>query len=78
MINYAREDTHYLLYIYECMKKSLVECGNEEKNLLKSAFSRSSITCLRVIILARINIYALINVLNGLVLLISEVQETVF
>ncbi|KAG1672907.1 Exosome component 10 [Nymphon striatum] len=47
MIKYAREDTHYLLYIYEKMKKDLIESGNEDFNLLKSVFSRSKETCLR-------------------------------
>ena len=27
MMKYAREDTHYLLYIYDCLRKELVERG---------------------------------------------------
>jgi exosome complex exonuclease RRP6 len=27
MIKYAREDTHFLLYIYDCMRKELIEKG---------------------------------------------------
>ena len=27
MMKYAREDTHYLLYIYDCLRKELIERG---------------------------------------------------
>ncbi|GFR29338.1 hypothetical protein TNCT_245141, partial [Trichonephila clavata] len=45
MIKYAREDTHYLLYVYDCMKNDLVTAGNEMKNLLYSTFDRSKVIC---------------------------------
>uniref|UniRef100_A0A2C9JNJ3 Exosome complex component 10 homolog n=1 Tax=Biomphalaria glabrata TaxID=6526 RepID=A0A2C9JNJ3_BIOGL len=41
LINYAREDTHYLLYIYDMMKNQLLERGNAQKNLLMSVYERS-------------------------------------
>ncbi|XP_055864722.1 exosome component 10-like [Biomphalaria glabrata] len=41
LINYAREDTHYLLYIYDMMKNQLLERGNAQKNLLLSVYERS-------------------------------------
>ena len=27
MLKYAREDTHYLLFIYDCLRKELIEKG---------------------------------------------------
>jgi len=27
MLKYAREDTHYLLYVYDCLRKELIEEG---------------------------------------------------
>ncbi|XP_076358912.1 exosome complex component 10-like [Tachypleus tridentatus] len=47
MIQYAREDTHYLLYIYDHMKRDLVSKGNDQKNLLISVFQRSKTVCLK-------------------------------
>ncbi|KAH9499357.1 Exosome component 10, partial [Bulinus truncatus] len=41
LINYAREDTHYLLYIYDLMRNQLVDHGNAQNNLLSSVFERS-------------------------------------
>lgn len=48
MLKYAREDTHYLLYIYDCLKNDLLQKGNEVKNLLHSTFQRSKVICLKV------------------------------
>ncbi|XP_053378840.1 exosome component 10-like [Mercenaria mercenaria] len=45
---YAREDTHYLLHIYDKMKNELLERGNESKNLLMSVLHRSTQVCLKV------------------------------
>ncbi|XP_054712256.1 exosome component 10-like [Uloborus diversus] len=47
MIKYARQDTHYLLYVYDCLKRDLIQSGNERKNLLLSTFDRSKIICLK-------------------------------
>lgn len=47
MIYYARQDTHYLLYLYDLMKNHLIEKANGSHNLLISVFSRSSIVCLK-------------------------------
>ncbi|XP_015928084.2 exosome complex component 10 [Parasteatoda tepidariorum] len=47
MIKYAREDTHYLLYVYDCLKNDLINQGNEMKNLLHSTFERSKSICLK-------------------------------
>lgn len=47
MLKYAREDTHYLLYIYDQMRADLLQKGAQEdnknpKNLLKQAMIRSN------------------------------------
>lgn len=48
LMKYAREDTHYLLYIYDRMKKELIERGNEQKNLLHSVIQKSTRVCAQV------------------------------
>ena len=52
MLRYAREDTHYLLYVYDVMRNQLINGGNEMKNLLRSVYSKSKIICgsVRIII----------------------------
>ncbi|XP_033122745.1 exosome component 10-like [Anneissia japonica] len=47
MKKYAREDTHYLLYIYHIMKNTLLDRGNNNKNLLQSTLERSKEVCLK-------------------------------
>ena len=32
MLKYAREDTHYLLYIYDVMREALIEKGISSMN----------------------------------------------
>jgi hypothetical protein len=48
MLCYAREDTHYLLYIYDMMKNSLIQKGNTNKNLLLSVLDKSRLVCSKV------------------------------
>ena len=48
LIKYAREDTHYLIFIYIQMKNDLIAKGNKEKNLLRAVFERSKNVCLKV------------------------------
>ncbi|GAB1606032.1 exosome component 10-like [Argonauta hians] len=48
LVNYAREDTHYLLYIYDCIKNELIENGNLTKNLVKAVLHRSVEICKKV------------------------------
>lgn len=53
MLKYAREDTHYLLYIYDCLRKQLKEAGtalNPENSLvlMRDALHRSASLCLKV------------------------------
>lgn len=40
MMKYAREDTHYLLYIYDRMRSELIERGNANKNYLHAVWNR--------------------------------------
>ncbi|XP_071450937.1 exosome complex component 10 homolog isoform X2 [Hetaerina americana] len=47
MINYAREDTHYLLYVYDRMRSDLLAAANGQTNLLKSVLQRSTELCLK-------------------------------
>ena len=48
LIKYAREDTHYLLYIYDKMTNELLEQGNQQSNLVLSTIQRSTQVCARV------------------------------
>jgi len=47
MTRYAQEDTHYLLYIYDRMRNLLLEKGNEQKNLIRSVYTNSTLVCLK-------------------------------
>ena len=47
MIKYAREDTHYLLYVYDRMKNELIRRGNKQLNLLHNVLNRSKDICLK-------------------------------
>ncbi|XP_066297430.1 exosome complex component 10-like [Branchiostoma lanceolatum] len=47
MIQYGREDTHYLLHIYDCMRSELLDTGNNEANLLHNTLERSRLVCLQ-------------------------------
>jgi exosome complex exonuclease RRP6 len=49
MVDYARADTHYLLYIYDNMRNELLENSNPEThNLLHASLDRSKNTCSQV------------------------------
>ena len=41
MLKYAREDTHYLLFIYDCMRKDLLAAAKDQNpnTFLKSVWS---------------------------------------
>nr|CAD7404572.1 unnamed protein product [Timema poppensis] len=43
--NYAREDTHYLLYIYDTMKNALLDAANGNTNILESVLQQSAEIC---------------------------------
>lgn len=48
MLQYARCDTHFLLYIYRKLKQQLLDAGNETGNLLRVVMERSQQMCLKV------------------------------
>lgn len=45
MVKYAREDTHYLLYIYDRMRNELLRRSNSQNNVLYSVINRSKEIC---------------------------------
>lgn len=47
MVKYARQDTHYLLYIYDRMQNDLLSKGNASQNLLRSVIGKSNLVCLK-------------------------------
>ena len=47
MIKYAREDTHYLLYIYDRMRNELIRRSNKHNNLLMALMEASQNLCLK-------------------------------
>lgn len=46
--NYAREDTHYLIYIYQNMRNELIDKANGKNNLLKAVIDKSTELCKKV------------------------------
>ncbi|XP_069699387.1 exosome complex component 10 homolog [Periplaneta americana] len=45
LVMYARQDTHYLLYIYDMMNNALLDAANGKDNLLQSVFRQSTEIC---------------------------------
>eukprot|EP00048_Salpingoeca_helianthica_P007552 m.112028 g.112028 ORF g.112028 m.112028 type:complete len:830 (-) comp14365_c1_seq1:38-2527(-) len=48
MLHYAREDTHYLLFMYDRLVNQLLEQGNSFNNLINAVHERSNELCLKV------------------------------
>ncbi|XP_068650253.1 protein RRP6-like 2 [Aristolochia californica] len=48
MIKYAREDTHYLLYIYDLMRDRLLSESNNSDSLLLEVYKRSYDICMQL------------------------------
>ncbi|BAH94901.1 Os10g0437200 [Oryza sativa Japonica Group] len=48
LFRYAREDTHYLLYIYDLMRLRLVKESSDENDLLLEVYKRSKEICLQL------------------------------
>ncbi|KAI0524872.1 hypothetical protein KFK09_004262 [Dendrobium nobile] len=48
MIKYAREDTHYLLHIYDLMRCRLLSLSSDENDLLLEVYKRSSEVCMQL------------------------------
>lgn len=52
MLKYAREDTHYLLYIYDNMRKDLIEKGQKSSShnpfqFIRLSQYKSNLICLK-------------------------------
>lgn len=47
MLKYARADTHYLLYIYDCLRNELVEKSEPENNLVDYVLEQSKTEALQ-------------------------------
>lgn len=47
MLKYARADTHYLLYIYDCLRNELVEKSDSENNLVDYVLEQSKTEALQ-------------------------------
>ncbi|KAM8927513.1 exosome complex component 10 [Pelodytes ibericus] len=47
MVQYARADTHYLLYIYDKMRTDLLDSANGQQSLLQLTWQRSKDICLK-------------------------------
>lgn len=48
MVQYARTDTHYLLYIYDCMRGQLLDLSHGQTGLLQSVWNKSKDISLKV------------------------------
>ncbi|XP_017890648.2 exosome component 10 [Ceratina calcarata] len=45
LLKYAREDTHYLLYIKDILTNALIDAANGQSNILKAVYDRSTDIC---------------------------------
>lgn len=45
LVAYARQDTHYLIYIYECMTNDILDMSNNQINVLRTIYQRSAEIC---------------------------------
>lgn len=48
MVQYARADTHYLLYIYDCMRAQLLNFNHGQPGLLQCVWNKSKDISLKV------------------------------
>ncbi len=48
MTKYARDDTHYLLFIYDRMRNELLRRSNNNNNLLNSVIDRSRDVAMKI------------------------------
>ncbi|EDW83852.1 uncharacterized protein Dwil_GK13832 [Drosophila willistoni] len=45
LINYARQDTHYLIYVYQCLTNDLLKLDNGHQQILRSVYQMSTEVC---------------------------------
>ncbi|XP_063988602.1 exosome complex component 10 homolog [Diachasmimorpha longicaudata] len=48
LMKYAREDTHYLLYIKDILTNALIEAAHGQTNILRAVYDRSTDICKRI------------------------------
>ncbi|KAK0176506.1 hypothetical protein PV328_000637 [Microctonus aethiopoides] len=48
LMKYAREDTHYLLYIKDILQNNLIDIANGQINILKAVYDRSTDICKQI------------------------------
>jgi exosome complex exonuclease RRP6 len=70
MLHYARQDTHSLLYIYDMLRNELIDAGNDNNNLILSAYDQSKTMCLKV------KYFYLRESLNIILIFLTEIRKT--
>eukprot|EP01123_Difflugia_compressa_P010290 TRINITY_DN3732_c0_g1_i1.p1 TRINITY_DN3732_c0_g1~~TRINITY_DN3732_c0_g1_i1.p1 ORF type:complete len:774 (-),score=180.19 TRINITY_DN3732_c0_g1_i1:221-2224(-) len=78
MQKYAREDTHYLLYIYDMLKNEAIERGNQNQNVLRSIWTRSRDLCLNLFEKEQFTTDGYMELIEKHNVSFSELQKEVF
>lgn len=82
MLKYAREDTHYLLYIYDCIKKQLfIKSFKIERpifNTFTVVMERSKDLCLKKYFKPEIKDYSYYGLISRNAMILSKIQMSVF
>ena len=82
MLKYAREDTHYLLYIYDCLKKQLLlKSFNHERpilNFISIVMEKSKDICLKKYFKPEIKDYNYYGLISRNALILSKAQISIF
>jgi exosome complex exonuclease RRP6 len=48
LIDYARQDTHYLLYVYDMLHNAIIDKAGGQSHVLKSVYTESTLLCQKV------------------------------
>ena len=82
MLKYAREDTHYLLFIYDCLKKQLfLKSFNSERPILNAftvVMDKSKDLCLKKYFKPEIKDYNFYGLISRNALVLSKIQISIF
>lgn len=78
MEKYAREDTHYLLYVYDRLRNEAITRGNEANNLLMAILHRSRDVCLSLYVKEHIGPESYMDLYEKIGDVLSEQQLRVF
>jgi exosome complex exonuclease RRP6 len=57
-LRYAREDTHYLLYIYDRLRNQLLDAKEQDSELLRTIYVKSKIICQKVMKDTHVNMFS--------------------